>query len=155
MPSQDDIDRQLQLLDAHRATLNHYLVQRARLGTGYAPPGVSNGIAEARAQIARCKVVLRGWGATVEDHPDDEDRPPTPDRVQVPTPATTAPATARVTLLIEGDLPQFTPEEQAGFMFLLARAVNVSTDQIRVVHIESGSIKLTLDMPEEAARRLL
>lgn len=68
------IDQQRQLLTAHRATLAHYLIQRAQLGSGYAPPGITNGIAEARAEIRRIKEVLRGWGVVVEDLPDDEER---------------------------------------------------------------------------------
>jgi hypothetical protein len=35
MPTQDNIAQQQQLLDAHRATLAHYLLQRARLGSNY------------------------------------------------------------------------------------------------------------------------
>jgi hypothetical protein len=93
--------------------------------------------------------MLRSWGAPVDDHPDDEDRSPTPDRVQVSAPTTTVPATARVTLLLEGDVQQFTPEQHAGFVFVLARVVNVSPEQIRIVQIEAGSIKL---IPREEYR---
>jgi Tfp pilus assembly protein PilF len=84
------IDQQQQLLAAHRATLAHYLIQRAQLGSGYAPPGVTNGITEARAEIRRIKEVLRGWGATVEDLPDDEERPAAQSSDLAPTPNTQA-----------------------------------------------------------------
>jgi len=155
MPTQDDIERQQQILDAHRATLAHYLIQRARLGADYAPPGVTNGINEARAGIRLCKSVLVGWGIDIENLPDDEERSSIPDLVPVPVPSITVPVSARVTLLLEGNVQQFTPEEQAGFVFVLARVVNVRPDQIRIVQIAAGSIKLTLDMPAEAAQRLI
>lgn len=73
MPNPDAIDQQQNLLAAYRATLAHYLLQRAQLGTAHASPGVTNGIAEARAGIAHCKATLRGWGVAVEDQPDDEE----------------------------------------------------------------------------------
>lgn len=73
MPSKEEIDRQQQRLAAHRNRLAHYLSQRAQFGTAYEPPGVANGIAEARKDIDRCKAILRGWGEVVEDYPDDED----------------------------------------------------------------------------------
>jgi NACHT domain len=79
MASQKTIDQQRQRLAAHRATLAHYLFQRAQLGTAHEPPGVANGIAEARAGIAHCKAILRGWGVEVAEHPDDNgpSAPPT------------------------------------------------------------------------------
>lgn len=73
MPTSDDIERQQGLLDAHRETLAHYLIQQARLGKDYAPPGVSAGIREARKGIARIKKVLHLWGVEVQDLPDDKD----------------------------------------------------------------------------------
>ena len=78
MPSQDEIDQQRRRLEAHRATLAHYLDQVSLLGSAHTPPGVSHGIREARDGIARCKAALRGWGVTVDDHPDDENSPPQP-----------------------------------------------------------------------------
>jgi hypothetical protein len=86
MPTQDDIANQQHFLAAHRATLAHYLRQRAQLGTAHEPPGVANGIAEARASIVRCKATLRSWGIDVLDHPDDADA----DLVTMP-PTLTAP----------------------------------------------------------------
>jgi hypothetical protein len=78
MPSQDDIVAQQALLEAHRQTLHVLLGQQARLGADFAPPAIASGIAEARGQVARIKAVLRGWGASVEDMPDDEAPPEVP-----------------------------------------------------------------------------
>ncbi len=78
MPSQDEIDQQRRRLEAHRATLNHYLDQVSVLGSAHTPPGVGAGIREARAGIAQCKAALRGWGAAVDDHPDDDAASPQP-----------------------------------------------------------------------------
>jgi hypothetical protein len=88
MPTEDDIALQKQLLSVHRATLAHYLLQRAQLGA-YAPPGVTSGIAEARVGIAYCKATLRGWGMHVDDHPDDEARPAAQSIDLAPAPHTT------------------------------------------------------------------
>lgn len=65
----------LQQLAAHRATLAILLRQLASLGADYAPPGVHNGIVEARAQIARLKAALRDAGAAVEDQAGDVPSP--------------------------------------------------------------------------------
>ena len=69
--SQEAIDDQRELLAAHRRTLAVYLKQQAALGSAYAPPGVANGIHEARAGIQRAKASLRAWGVAVTDLPDD------------------------------------------------------------------------------------
>ena len=78
MPTQDEIDQQRRRLEAHRATLHHYLDQVSLLGAIHTPPGVGAGIREARAGIAQCKAALRGWGAAVDDHPDDVAASPQP-----------------------------------------------------------------------------
>lgn len=70
--SREQIDDQRELLAAHRRTLAIYLKQQAQLGSAFAPPGVANGIHEARAAIRRVKATLRGWGVAVDDYPDDE-----------------------------------------------------------------------------------
>jgi hypothetical protein len=75
MPNQDDIAAQQTLLAAHRQTLGVLLIQQARLGVAYAPPALANGIAEARAAIARIKATLRAWGEAAEDLPDDAEAP--------------------------------------------------------------------------------
>jgi len=58
-------------LGAHRVTLAILLRQLASLGADYAPPGIHNGIAEARAAIARLKAHLRASDVAVEDLADD------------------------------------------------------------------------------------
>jgi hypothetical protein len=72
MPTQDDIAAQQALLRAHRRTLGVLLEQQAAIGAAFAPPALAGGIAEAREAIARVKAVLRGWGVSAEDLPDDE-----------------------------------------------------------------------------------
>lgn len=69
--SQEAIDDQRELLEAHRRTLAVYLKQSAALGSAYAPPAVANGMHEARAGIRRAKASLRAWGVDVADLPDD------------------------------------------------------------------------------------
>jgi hypothetical protein len=70
--AQEAIDDQRELLAAHRRTLAVYLKQQAALGSAFAPPGVANGIHEARVGIQRAKASLRAWGVDVADLPDDE-----------------------------------------------------------------------------------
>ena len=73
MSTAEDIIAQQKILVANRRTLALYLVQQAAQGgASFAQAGVANGIVEARAQILHCKETLRGWGVTVENHPDDE-----------------------------------------------------------------------------------
>ncbi len=72
MPDKKNIVDQQELLRIHRRTLAHYLGQQAALGAAFVPPGVMHGIHDARSEIAHIKATLRGWGATVEDLPDDE-----------------------------------------------------------------------------------
>ncbi len=71
MPSRDDSAHQRTLLDIHRRNLGHYLQQKGWHGSGYLPLAVRNGIAEEQQNIARIKSILRGWGETIDDHPDD------------------------------------------------------------------------------------
>jgi hypothetical protein len=73
MPSQDDIKHQQNLLSINRRNLAHYLRQQTNLGADHTPPGVINGILEARANISRIKGILKGWKVAVEDKPDDAD----------------------------------------------------------------------------------
>ncbi|MBK9940621.1 MAG: hypothetical protein IPP13_03240 [Kouleothrix sp.] len=75
MPTQEEIQNQLSLLETHRRTLAVYLRQRAQMSV-LAPPGVAHGIDEARKQIGRTKDALRQWGAAVDDHPDDTESAP-------------------------------------------------------------------------------
>jgi hypothetical protein len=75
--TREDIANQQELLDIYRRNLAHFLYQEAQLGgEAYAPPGVVNGILEARKNIQQIKKVLRGWRVRVEDHPNDGDPSP-------------------------------------------------------------------------------
>jgi nucleoside phosphorylase len=62
--------------------------------------------------------------------------------------------TAQVTILLNKDTHEFTSEEQASFIFALSRIVNVAPDQIQILHVVQGSLLLTVEMPEEAAKVL-
>jgi hypothetical protein len=72
MPNQEEINQQQELLATHRRTLAQYLIQQAALGAAYSPPGVAQGIYDARVQIRRIKQVLHSWRVRVADHPNDE-----------------------------------------------------------------------------------
>jgi hypothetical protein len=66
-----DIAQQQTLLAAHRGTLTNYIQRLALLSRAHAPPEITHGIAEARANITRIKDILRMSGVSVADHPDD------------------------------------------------------------------------------------
>lgn len=70
---QEEIRDQWILLKSHRNRLNTFLYRRSIQGNAYIPPEVSFGIYEARNDIKRVKTILRDWGESVKDHPDDED----------------------------------------------------------------------------------
>lgn len=72
MPTQEDIQNQLELLSVHRHTLSHLLRQEALHGSEYTPPSVQHGIFEARDSIRRIKAVLRSWSVAIDDSPYDE-----------------------------------------------------------------------------------
>lgn len=68
----EEIVAQRELLTMYRRTLRHYLKQQASLGEAYTPPGIINGIYEAREHIRRIKETLTRWGISVERYPDDQ-----------------------------------------------------------------------------------
>src|SRR5258706_7102014 len=74
MPTSEDITQYIELLATNRRTLSAYLNQHAALGgTGYASPGIVNGIEESRIKIREIKNTLRLWKVEVEDLPYDDD----------------------------------------------------------------------------------
>lgn len=73
MASEEEIADQQQLLTTYRRTIARYLKQVAQLGEAHTPPGVFEGIRESRDNIHRIKIILRGWGVAVDQHPDDDE----------------------------------------------------------------------------------
>jgi hypothetical protein len=73
MLSPEEIAEQQQLLATHRRTLAVYIEQQAELGRAFSPPGVIQGIYEARSNIRRIKKILRSADAVIADDPDDEE----------------------------------------------------------------------------------
>lgn len=63
--------------------------------------------------------------------------------------------TAQVTILLDRELHEFTPDEQTTFIFALSRIVNISPDQIKILRVTQGSVLLTVELPEEAAILLI
>lgn len=72
MPTQEDIENQLKLLQAHRNTLAIYLEQLAMHSVPHAPPAIFHGIRDARTNIRRIKKLLNDYSVPVEDYQDDE-----------------------------------------------------------------------------------
>ncbi len=98
-------DELLTQLADHRRTLAVYLRQLASLGADYAPPGVYNGSADARAAIARLKVSLRAAGVEVDDRPGDVAGPELPGQSARPAqPAQVIDGAAQVGLAVAGNI---------------------------------------------------
>ncbi len=73
MPSQEEIEQQIELLAIHRRTLAHLLKQAAQYGgETLAPPQTVSGIAEARTNIQHIKQMLRDSGIPVDEYQDDD-----------------------------------------------------------------------------------
>ena len=64
-------------------------------------------------------------------------------------------AVAQVVVIIDRDIHEFTPPEQASFVFALSRIINISPDQIRILRVAEGSILVTLELSEESVQVLL
>ncbi|HJZ48049.1 MAG TPA: hypothetical protein VKE41_12815, partial [Roseiflexaceae bacterium] len=74
MASQEDIAHQQTLLATYRGNLRILLRQASKYGDEEdAPLQIVNGIRGARDNIRRVKSILRGWGVTVEDLPDEQE----------------------------------------------------------------------------------
>ncbi len=110
-----EIAHQQTLLTTYRRNLSHYLKQQAALGEAYTPPGVANGILEARSNIQRIKHILRGWNVAVEDYSYDDDPVPLtpPFAPPVPAPTTTIDRVRLRQILIE----YFNDEELRDLLF--------------------------------------
>lgn len=78
MADQETITGSLELLRSHRRTLRVLLNQEALAGEAAVPPAVASGIDDARAEIARLKADLRGWGVAVDDEAGDTALPARP-----------------------------------------------------------------------------
>jgi nucleoside phosphorylase len=78
MPTPQDIADQNDHLTQARQNVQILLKQIARHGgESHTPLNILNTLSDARREIARRKAILRGWGAPVEEHPDDGDARPT------------------------------------------------------------------------------
>lgn len=75
MPSQEDINHQLKLLEIHRRNLKHYTDQQAIMGVAFTPPHVTHGIREAYKNIRQIKAILKKWGVSFEDLDTDKEPP--------------------------------------------------------------------------------
>jgi hypothetical protein len=61
---------------------------------------------------------------------------------------------ALATLTLEGDIGQFDEKERESLVFTLSRLLGVTTEEITIKRVVDGSIKIELELPEEAALKL-
>ena len=71
MLDQHSVDYQQRLLRMYRDLLAEHLRQRAAWDRFDVPEYLRNSISSLRDRIVQAKGTLRGWGVTVDDHPDD------------------------------------------------------------------------------------
>jgi hypothetical protein len=68
----DEVQHQRALLKIHRRNLATYTRQQQHLPAGQPPVPLVNAIEGTRSEIQRIKAALRGFGAAVEDLPEEE-----------------------------------------------------------------------------------
>ncbi len=61
----------------------------------------------------------------------------------------------QVTILLDRNIREFTSAEREDFISTLSSIVNINPNQIQILRVESGSILVTLEMPNDAALKLL
>jgi hypothetical protein len=82
--------------------------------------------------------------------------PPDLESSRATSPVESAPiSSARVIVHLERKLNEFTPTAQQSFVQALSILVNVTADQIRIIHLGPGSVKLTLAIPVDSANTLV
>jgi hypothetical protein len=96
-----------------------------------------------------------GWTRLVESIQVGMERRAEVSKHVVPESPETKAVAVQVTVLLESDIQKFTLVERESFVFALSRIVNISPDQIRILRVASGSMLITLEMPEEAAQLLV
>ena len=62
---------------------------------------------------------------------------------------------AQVTILLEGDLAAFSGLRRDQFAATLAQVIGINASQVRVLQVAAGSIVVILEMPVDAAQKLL
>ncbi|MEM8534267.1 MAG: toll/interleukin-1 receptor domain-containing protein [Chloroflexota bacterium] len=58
---------------------------------------------------------------------------------------------AQITITLPGDSSDFDDHEQLSLIHIIARFAKLQPEQIRIVRVESGSIHVTLELPESSA----
>ncbi|NJM06280.1 toll/interleukin-1 receptor domain-containing protein [Candidatus Gracilibacteria bacterium] len=62
---------------------------------------------------------------------------------------------AQVTIVLPGEIGDFSDRERSSLIQIVARFASLQPDQIRIVRVEAGSIRVTLELPESSARWLV
>lgn len=73
MATEEEIQRQLELLEIRRRNLAFLLKQKAQYGDIDVPIKIVNEISNSRLEIQRIKMILFGWNRAIDGHPDDID----------------------------------------------------------------------------------
>lgn len=64
-------------------------------------------------------------------------------------------ARMRIMIELQGSAEHFLEHEQEALMALLARFGNITASEIHILQVEAGSIRITLELPEQTGRWLL
>jgi hypothetical protein len=63
--------------------------------------------------------------------------------------------TSQIEIVIGTNFPELTPNLQLAIVGALAGILNIPRDQVRVLGVRTGSVIFRLEMPTEAANRLM
>ena len=62
---------------------------------------------------------------------------------------------AQITLILEGDLEDFTRERRNHLLQEISRILSISSEEIKILRVEAGSIKIVIEMSEDSAKSLI
>ena len=63
--------------------------------------------------------------------------------------------TPLATIILHNSLEKFTAQEQASFLFTLSRVLNIEPEEINILRVTLGSVRVAVEMKEEIMARLL
>jgi hypothetical protein len=137
MTSLEEIAQQQNLLAIHRRNLAHLLTQQAQFGPALTPIGTLNLIDAERANIKRIKGILSGWGAAVDNHPDDE--PPAP-----PEPMKPAQSDSAATIQAPKPAPRRQDQYANDVFISYSKADRAWVRNTLVPRLEGGGLKVII-----------
>lgn len=134
-----------EMLDIHQRRLRELEVKKAWYGPD-APIHVLMEIKDLKEEIARCRSQIDAFSKMHET-------PPVINPFQGAGASTVVQRQIEITF--NGSFEHVTPEVQSAIVRAIAGMVEISPDQVTVLNIKAGSVIFSLELPSDAADRLL